>query len=46
MISLSIQYLLNQDNYLYLAAAHRLQDETQSKREVSDYVTISFARVF
>lgn len=46
MISVSFQYLVNQDNYLYLAAAHRLQDETQRKREVSDYVTVSVARVF
>jgi hypothetical protein len=46
MISISFQYLVNQDNFLYLAAAHRLQDVTQRKREVSDYVTVSIARVF
>jgi hypothetical protein len=46
MISFSFRYLVNEDNYLYLSATHRLQKGTQSKQEISDYVTVSVARVF
>ncbi len=46
MISLSIRYSRNNDNYLYFSAAHRLQKGTQTKRETANYVTVSVARVF
>ncbi len=45
MIAFSFKYFVNQDNYLYLWAAHRLQKGTQSRWETSDYVTVSVARV-
>ncbi len=45
-ISISLGYLVDQDNRLYLSAAHRLQDETQSSREISDYVAVSVAWMF
>jgi hypothetical protein len=46
MISFSFRYFMDQDNYLYFSAAHRLQKGTQSKLEISDYATVSVARVF
>lgn len=46
MISFSLRYFVGEDNYVYFSAAHRLQKGTQSKREISDYVTVSVARVF
>jgi hypothetical protein len=45
-ISFSFKYFMDEDNYLYLSAAHRLQNGTQSKQETSDYATVSVARVF
>lgn len=46
MISITLRYLVSQENYLYLSAAHRLQDDTQSRQEISDYITVSIARIF
>ncbi|MCK4428058.1 MAG: hypothetical protein KAW16_06220, partial [candidate division Zixibacteria bacterium] len=46
MISFSLKYFVDQDNYVYLSAAHRLQKGTQTRRETADYVTVSVARVF
>jgi hypothetical protein len=46
MISLSIKYSRNNDNYLYFSAAHRLQKGTHTRRETANYVTVSVARVF
>ena len=46
IISFSFKYFVNQDNYVYLSAAHRLQKGTQSKQEIANYVTVSVARVF
>ncbi|MFQ6002481.1 MAG: hypothetical protein ACE5KJ_01915 [Candidatus Zixiibacteriota bacterium] len=46
IISFSLSYFVNEDNYLYLSATHRLQNGTQIKQEIADYVTVSVARVF
>lgn len=46
VISLSLRYWVDMDNYLHLSAAHRLQDGTRTRREISDFVTVSIARVF
>ena len=46
MLSFSLKYLVDQDNYLNFSLAHRLQNGTQSKQEISDYATVSVARVF
>jgi hypothetical protein len=45
-ISFSFKYSMDQDNYLYLSAAHRVQNGVQSKQETSDYATVSVARIF
>lgn len=45
-LSFSLKYFMDEDNYLYLSTAHRLQNGTQSKQETSDYATVSVARVF
>lgn len=46
LISLTLKYLVDQDHYLYLSAAHRLQDETKSTQEIANYVTVSVAWAF
>jgi hypothetical protein len=46
MISFSVRYFADQDNHLHLSAAHRLQDGSHSRRESSDYVTVSISRTF
>ena len=46
VISLSLKYSVDLENYLHLSAAHRLQDGTRTKRESCDYFTVSIARVF
>jgi hypothetical protein len=46
MVSMSLRYFTDKDNYLYFSAAHRIQEGTQTRRETVDYVTVSVARVF
>jgi hypothetical protein len=46
VISLTLTYPVDDDHYLYLSAAHRLQDDSFSAQETSDYVTASVAWVF
>ena len=46
LISLTLRYLVDRDHYLYLSAAHRLQDDTTSRQEISNYATASLAWVF
>jgi hypothetical protein len=46
LISLTLKYLVDQDHYIYLSAAHRLQDDTMSAQEISNYATVSLAWVF
>jgi len=46
LISLTLKYLVDRDHYIYLSAAHRMQDDTMSAQEISNYVTASLAWVF
>jgi hypothetical protein len=46
MLSFSFKYFVDKDDYLNFSAAHRLQNGTQGKQEISDYATVSVARVF
>jgi hypothetical protein len=46
VLSFSLNYYVDNGNYLTFSVAHRLQNGTQSKQETSDYATVSVARVF
>jgi hypothetical protein len=46
VLSFSLNYYVDEGNYLTFSVAHRLQNGTQGKQETSDYATISVARVF
>jgi hypothetical protein len=46
IVSLSVRYSVDKDNYVYFSAAHRSQKGTQTPREGADYITVSVARIF
>jgi hypothetical protein len=46
VLSFSLNYYVDEGNYLTFSVAHRLQNGTQGKQETSDYATVSVARVF
>jgi hypothetical protein len=46
VLSFSLNYYVDEGNYLTFSVAHRLQNGTQGKQEISDYATVSVARVF
>jgi hypothetical protein len=46
VLSFSLKYYVDKDDYLCFSATHRLQNGRQSKQETSDYATVSVAKVF